>query len=115
MKMVVSANPGVGAGRISGDHAQAEQDAMSWRGWLVERCGIGAWPDTSGVAKAPISAEEWHDLEDRGSKIVGDIVLSFDVGRDPSAALMICGAGVPTYPAGETTRGVAGCEGEAGR
>ena len=84
------ANPALGT-RISLEHIRAEREAMDPRGWLVERLGIGAWPDTSGVAAAPITGEEWAELEDRDSKRVGDIVLAFDVGRDRRTALVVCG------------------------
>ena len=64
------ANPALGH-RISMEHVRAEREAMDFRGWLVERLGVGAWPDTTGVASAPITGEEWADLLDRGSKRVG--------------------------------------------
>jgi len=57
-------NPALGT-RISVEHVRAERAAMDHRGWLVERLGIGAWPDTSGVAGAPITGEEWTELCDR--------------------------------------------------
>jgi hypothetical protein len=84
------ANPALG-GRISLEHVRAEREAMDFRGWLVERLGIGAWPDVSGVAAAPITGEEWAELCDRESEAVGDLVLAFDVGRDRHCALVLCG------------------------
>lgn len=90
-EMVESANPGMGAERISAEHVRAEREAMDWRGWLVERCGIGAWPDTSGVAAAPVNGEEWNELADRDSEHVGEVVLAFDIGPDRRTALVACG------------------------
>jgi hypothetical protein len=77
--------------RISLDHLRAEKEAMSFRGWLVERCCIGAWADVTGVAGARISGEKWAELCDRNSTRTGDIVLTFDVGRDRHSALFVCG------------------------
>ena len=84
------ANPALG-NRISIEHVRAEREAMDFRGWLVERLGVGAWPDTTGVAAAPITGEEWADLLDRGSKRVGEIVLAFDITPDRHCALVVCG------------------------
>ncbi len=84
------ANPALGT-RIAFEHVRAEREAMTPRGWLVERLGIGAWMDTSGVADAPITGEEWAELEDRDSKRVGELVLAFDIGRDRRCALVACG------------------------
>jgi phage terminase large subunit-like protein len=84
------ANPALGT-RIRLEHVRAEREAMGHRGFLVERCGIGAWADTSGVADAPITGEEWAELEERDSKRVGELVLSFDVGPDRRSALVACG------------------------
>jgi hypothetical protein len=64
---------------------------MDPRGWIVERLGIGAWPDTSGVAAAPLTGEEWNELCDRDSEQVGEIVLAFDIGPDRRTALVVCG------------------------
>ena len=84
------ANPALG-NRISVEHVRAEREAMDFRGWLVERLGVGAWPDTTGVAAAPITGEEWADLLDRGSKRTGEIVLAFDITPDRHCALVVCG------------------------
>ena len=84
------ANPALD-GRISIEHVRAEREAMDFRGWIVERLGIGAWPDVTGVAAAPISGEEWAELCDRHSETVGELVLAFDVGRDRRCALVVCG------------------------
>jgi phage terminase large subunit-like protein len=84
------ANPALGT-RISVAHVRAEREAMDLRGWLVERLGIGAWPDTSGVAASPITGEEWAELSDPESKQVGELVLAFDVAPDRRAALVVCG------------------------
>ena len=89
-KLWEPANPALGS-RISLEHLRAERAAMDFRGWLVERLGIGAWPDVSAVEAAPISGEEWADLCDRQSQTSGEIVLAFDVGRDRHAALVVCG------------------------
>ena len=69
----------------------SEREAMDSRGWLVERLGVGAWPDPSGVAAAPITGEEWAELLDRGSKRAGEIVLAFDITADRHCALVVCG------------------------
>lgn len=84
------ANPALGV-RIRVEHVRAEREAMGHRGFCVERAGIGAWPDTSETAGAPITGEEWAELEDRDSKRVGEILLAFDVGTDRRTALMIVG------------------------
>jgi phage terminase large subunit-like protein len=84
------ANPALGH-RITIEHLRAERAAMDDRGWLVERLGVGAWPDTTGVASAPITGEEWAELLDRRSKRVGEIVLAFDVSPDRHCALVVCG------------------------
>lgn len=84
------ANPALGE-RISLEHVRVEREAMDHRGWIVERLGIGAWPDTSGVAAAPVTGEEWNELYDRDSEQVGEIVLAFDVAPDRRAALVVCG------------------------
>ncbi len=85
-----AANPALGT-RVPIERVRAERESLPHRGFLTERLGIGAWWDTSGVAGAPISVEEWAELEDRGSKRVGEIVLAFDVGRDRRCALFACG------------------------
>jgi hypothetical protein len=64
---------------------------MDPRGWLVERLGVGAWPNTAGVAAAPFTGEEWAELCDRDSKLVGEMVLAFDIGSDRHCALVVCG------------------------
>jgi phage terminase large subunit-like protein len=84
------ANPALGE-RISLEHVRVEREAMDHRGWIVERLGIGAWPDTSGVAAAPVTGEEWNELYDRDSEQVGEIVLAFDVSPDRRTALVVCG------------------------
>ena len=77
--------------RISIEHIRLEREAMDHRGWIVERLGIGAWPDTRGVAAAPVTGEEWNELADRDSEQVGEFVLSFDIGPDRRTALFLCG------------------------
>ncbi len=89
-EMLREAQPGWGTW-IQAEQMAAEREAMGWRGWLNERCGIGAWTDTSGEAKAPITGEEWNELCDPASKRVGQITLVFDSGRDRRTALMVCG------------------------
>jgi hypothetical protein len=92
------ANPALGS-RISVEHVRAEREAMDPRGWIVERLGIGAWPDTSGVAAAPLTGEEWNELCDRDSEQVGEIVLAFDNGPDRRTALVVWAARARRPPA----------------
>jgi phage terminase large subunit-like protein len=84
------ANPALGV-RITAEHVRAEREAMDHRGWLVERLGIGDWPDTSETAGAPLTGEQWAALQDADSKQTGELVLCFDIGPDRRTALVACG------------------------
>ena len=84
------ANPALGA-RVPIERVRAERESLPHRGFLTERLGIGAWWPTVEAVDAPITAAEWADLEDSGSKRVGGLVLAFDIDPDRRCALVACG------------------------
>lgn len=67
------ANPGLGP-RISIEHVENEMRAMPHTEFLVERCGLGDWPDVSEDAGRVISSDQWAACCDPDSR------------RDPKAA-----------------------------
>lgn len=66
------ANPGLGP-RISIEHVENELRAMPHTEFLVERCGLGDWPDVSDGASRVITSEQWNGCADPESQ------------RDPAA------------------------------
>lgn len=86
------ANPGMGI-RISPEYIANERRSMAEPTFMTERLGIGDWPRTDGHANRPIAPEDWLDCLDRGGKMVGPVVLAFDVTPDRShTALAAAGA-----------------------
>ena len=84
------ANPALGT-RVPIERVRAERESLPHRGFLTERLGIGAWWPTVEAVDAPITAAEWAELEDSGSKRVGELVLAFDIDPDRRCALVACG------------------------
>lgn len=77
------ANPGGGI-RISWEHTELERASMPEREFLVERLGIGDWPDLSADAGRVITTEMWGALADPASKIAEGHAFALDV--DPGQA-----------------------------
>jgi hypothetical protein len=84
------ANPAYGI-RINEDYLDSEYDALDPRALAVERFGVGDWPDSSGLAFSPISAEAWARLRDPASVIGETFVAAFDVSPVRVTALAVAG------------------------
>jgi hypothetical protein len=85
-----AANPALEI-RISGEHVQHEQRALDRRTFAVERLGVGAWPDLSGVQPTVISIADWLELEDQSSRLQDPVCVAFDVSPDRRASIAAAG------------------------
>ncbi len=83
-------NPAYGI-RIGEEYLDAEYEALDPRALAVERFGVGDWPDSSGVASNPISAEAWAKLRDPDGAIGDTFVVAFDVSPTRRTAIAIAG------------------------
>jgi hypothetical protein len=75
-------NFAVARGRVPEEHMEWERRAMSLRGFIVELLGVGDWPRTDGTSGFALSLEQWVELADAGSSIVGPVWFAFDVSPD---------------------------------
>lgn len=79
------ANPGLGI-RISAEHIEKELRSMDARTFVVERLGVGDYPDTDGSGVSVIDVGKWDALVDVGSTLLDPVSLAFDVPPDRSSA-----------------------------
>jgi hypothetical protein len=81
-----AANPGMGF-RIAPDYIEREfqSPAMSLQEFLVERLGVGNWPDTSLDGKV-IDPVKWRACLDVSSVPLDPVCLAFDVSPDRAFA-----------------------------
>jgi hypothetical protein len=86
------ANPGFGL-RISPEHIANEARSMDHRTFVVERLGVGDWPDPDSGVRSVIQIETWMALTDPVSAMKDPVVLAFDVAPDRSMAT-VAAAGV---------------------
>ena len=59
----------------------------AWAAWW----GVGDWPAEDGFGSGPIDVEQWRRLEDPASRIIGPIVVGFDVGPNKQSSVAIAG------------------------
>lgn len=88
-------NPGFGI-RISEEAVRAELASMSRRSFIVERLGVGDWPeDSSGVQDAVIDVDVWRGLTDSGSRMVArrGLWLAVDVSPNRDVATVVAVGG----------------------
>ncbi len=79
------ANPALGI-RISQEYVSNEYASfMGGRGFVVERLGVGDWPNTDPNGLKVIDPEAWSDCVDQNSSITGKLYFAFDVTPDRSA------------------------------
>lgn len=85
------ANPGMGI-RISAEHIENEcNGALGKREFVVERLGIGDWPDPAGEQHV-IDMDLWGGLEDLNSQAPDPVCFAFDVAPDRAhAAIAVAG------------------------
>ena len=84
-------NPAMGI-RISEEYIRDERDTLPWRGFAVERLGVGDWPTTDESADRVVDPRVWAKLADEQSKIDGAVWFALDVTPDRARAT-ICAAG----------------------
>jgi hypothetical protein len=85
------ANPGKGI-RIAEEHIAAECDGLlGVRTFVVERLGVGDWPDPSGSGEQIIADADWDALTDPASKRAGAVCFAFDVTPDRKHAAIAVG------------------------
>ncbi len=75
------ANPGMGI-RIAQGHIAGEMRALGYREFLVERLGVGDWPDPDPEAGSIIKLEDWNRLADGSSRPKDPIFFAYDVSPD---------------------------------
>lgn len=78
-------NPSLGI-RISKDYLAEERRSMDPRTFAVEHLGIGDWPALEASGESPISIEQWTELVDVRSSIVGSLCFGVDVSPDRRTA-----------------------------
>lgn len=78
------ANPALGI-RILPETVDAERRSMASRSFIVERLGVGDWPDTD-QAQHVIDMALWADLEDVDSQPEFPVCFAFDVSPNRSRA-----------------------------
>lgn len=84
-------NPGLGI-RITLEHIAREQRALAERTFLVERLGVGDWPDLEeDDGDQIIEADVWKGCGDRRSKVLDPVCFAFDVSPDRSVAAISAG------------------------
>lgn len=71
-------NPSMPEGLIAEETMADEVESMPARTAAVELHDVGAWPRTSG-AETVFPLDHWRGLSDPESRILGQLVLSFDV------------------------------------
>lgn len=80
-----AANPGYGI-RIVDEAVEDELRGMGSRTFATMRLCVGDWPPVDGATGRVLDVERWQALADPDSRRAGDVVLSFDVTPDRSAA-----------------------------
>lgn len=102
------ANPGRGI-RITDEEIARELRMMSRRGFLVERLGVGDWPDPE-ATDSPITSEMWSTCGDPTAPRPTTPVM-FAVDMTPlrtHTSIMVCGTGRGDKPHVETSDSGAG-------
>jgi hypothetical protein len=84
-------NPGLNI-RIAPSYVGDERRALGRREFIVERLGVGDWPETDEGAGSKISRESWNACADPDSSCVDPVCFVFDAPPDRSSAV-ICVAG----------------------
>lgn len=79
-----AANPGLGI-RISAEHVGREHRSMPAKSFMVERLGIGDWPDLTPGGTAVIDQNRWNALMDPESQVEGSVVFAVDATPERSA------------------------------
>ncbi len=74
-------NPALGI-RITTEYVEAEQRALSARGFAVERLGVGDWPDPTEEADRKISDVQWAACLDTASRPTDPVCFAFAVAED---------------------------------
>lgn len=77
-RQIRAANPGVGF-RLSLQHIAKERRSMPRRMYLVERMGIGFWPEEDSENVPPISPETWQLREDRSRSFTSQLAIAVDM------------------------------------
>lgn len=90
LDVIAAANPAF-PHRVTAAAVEMEREAMSNRGYAVERACIGDWPRTDGQTETVIAMRDWNQLVDAQSGIVGAAVLAFDVSPDRRSSIAIAG------------------------
>lgn len=80
--------------RITEDYVRAERGELDDRGFAVERCGVGDWPDVSGDSTSLVPLEVWDSLGDDpaapAAKLLGfPLVFAVDVSPDRSMSSIV--------------------------
>lgn len=75
------ANPALGI-RITPEYVEAEQRALSTRGFAVERLGVGDWPDPTDEADRKITDAQWAACLDTASQAKDPVCFAFAVSPD---------------------------------
>lgn len=78
------ANPAFGV-RILQESIEAEQRSMAARSFIVERLGVGDWPDTD-ASQHVIDLNLWAELADVESEPEDPVCFTFDVSPDRKRA-----------------------------
>lgn len=90
LDVIASANPAF-PHRVSVAAVEMEREAMSNRGYAVERACIGDWPRTDGQVETVISIRDWQALIDGQSQIDGPACLAYDVSPDRRSSIALAG------------------------
>ncbi len=85
-----SANPAL-AVRISEEHVSNELRSMDDRTFIVERLGVGDWPNPETLGDSPVTVESWAALKDIESRVMDPVCLAFDVSPDRHGAIAAAG------------------------
>lgn len=91
MDAACEANPAAGI-RISEEFIEAEQRTLSPTNYMVERLGIGKWPNTDAVGDKLIKPDDWQACGDPDSQIYGALTFAIDVAPGfRSASIAVAG------------------------
>lgn len=86
-----AANPGMGI-RITPEHIAREQRSMPPKSFMVERLGIGDWPDLTPGGASVVDLDLWASLADPESAVDGPVVFAVDATPERSAgAIAVAG------------------------
>jgi len=87
------ANPALGI-RISEEYIEETElnGLLGPRGFMVERLGVGDWPNVEEGAVGAIAIGDWLALIDERSELASDVVFAFDISPlSTSASIMAAG------------------------